>query len=285
MTRILHQLHETERRRLYSKYKCKSLFEYTVKFMKYSNDQADRRIKAMRLLRDVPKIEEKINEGALNLTNLALAQKLFILEKKSGTPMSGAQKVEVLARLENRTTREAEKIVFEIKPEMKGFKKEFGLNDIEDDALREKLLRAKGLFAHTHPHMNLNELLHKLCDQALERKTKFSRAPEMDSKAEIERQMWRRDGHKCTNCQSTHALEVEHIIPESVGGQWTFENLCLLCRSCNQRRAIKYFGLAKMDKYLNGRPELTTARRTIRSPAATAAYTSEYCLGAPIQKQ
>jgi hypothetical protein len=63
LTRILHQLHETERRRLFCVYKCKSLFEYAVKFMHYSNDQADRRIKAMRLLRDVPKIEEKINKA------------------------------------------------------------------------------------------------------------------------------------------------------------------------------------------------------------------------------
>src|SRR6516165_387934 len=76
LTRMLHRLRETERRRLFSKYKCKSLFEYAVKYLQYSNDQADRRIKAMRLLREVPQIEEKINEGALNLTNLALAQKL-----------------------------------------------------------------------------------------------------------------------------------------------------------------------------------------------------------------
>src|SRR4051812_2527143 len=77
LTRMLHRLRETERRRLYAKYKCHSLFEYAVKFLKYSNDQADRRIKAMRLLRDIPQIEEKISSGALTLTNLALAQKLF----------------------------------------------------------------------------------------------------------------------------------------------------------------------------------------------------------------
>jgi 5-methylcytosine-specific restriction endonuclease McrA len=188
----------------------------------------------------------------LNLTNLALAQKLFVLEKKSGHPMTTVQKAQVLANLENKSTREAEKIVFEIKPEMKGFRKELGFNDIEDDGLRDKLLQAKGLFAHTHPNMSLNELLHKLCDQALEKKTKVSRAPKMNSRAEIERQVWRRDGQKCTNCQSTHAVQVEHIIPAAAGGPFTLENLCLLCRSCNQRRAIEYFGLPKMDKYLNG---------------------------------
>ena len=81
LTRMLPRLRETERRRLYSKHKCQSLFEYAVKYLKYSNDQADRRIKAMRLLQDVPEIEEKINAGALTLTNLALAQKLFSVER------------------------------------------------------------------------------------------------------------------------------------------------------------------------------------------------------------
>lgn len=98
LTRILHWLRETERRRLFSKYKCKSLFEYAVKFMRYSNDQADRRTKAMRVLRDVPDIEGNINSGALNLTNLALAQRLFDLETKSANRMAPTQKSEVLQR-------------------------------------------------------------------------------------------------------------------------------------------------------------------------------------------
>jgi hypothetical protein len=250
LTRNLHRLRETERRRLFSKYKCKSLFAYAAKFMKYSNDQADRRIKAMRLLRDFPVIEEKINDGALNLTNLALAQKLFDLEKKSGSEMTREQKSEVLHRLENKTTREAEKVVFEIKPEMKTRKNELNFGDIEDDRLREKLLEVKGLFAHTDPGLSLTDLLHKLCDQALEKKTKTSRAPKMNSNAEIAREVWRRDGRKCRNCGSTHALQIEHIKPKAAGGGWTLDNLCLLCRSCNQRSAIEFYGAEKMAPYL-----------------------------------
>ena len=60
LARLLYQYRETERRRLYSKYKCSSLFDYLVKYLKYSNDQADRRIKAMRLFAEVPEIEEKL---------------------------------------------------------------------------------------------------------------------------------------------------------------------------------------------------------------------------------
>ena len=85
LTKVLHHLRETERRRLFSKYKCGSITEYAIKHMKYSGDQADRRVKAMRLLADVPEIEEKVNSGALNLTNLAFAQRLFPKEKIAGS--------------------------------------------------------------------------------------------------------------------------------------------------------------------------------------------------------
>ena len=244
LTRMLHRLRETERRRLFSKFGCQSLFEYTVKFLKYSNDQADRRIKAMRLLRDLPEVEEKINSGALTLTNLALAQKLFSKEE-----FTVARKNEVVAMLENQTTRAAEKIVYMINPELKPKKSEFHFHTIEDEQLREKLLQVKGLFAHSHPEMTLAELLHKLCDQEIAKKTEVSRAPKIDSKAQVRRAVWRRDQGKCRNCGSNYALQIEHIKLRAMGGGSTLENLCLLCRSCNQRSAIEYFGLKKMERY------------------------------------
>jgi hypothetical protein len=111
LTRMLHQLKETEKRRLFSKYKCSSLFDYAVNYLKYSSDQADRRIKAMRLLKDVPEVEAKISSGALTLTNLALAQRLFVKQKKSGKTVPATEKLELLEKLENQTTRNAEKIV------------------------------------------------------------------------------------------------------------------------------------------------------------------------------
>jgi 5-methylcytosine-specific restriction endonuclease McrA len=68
--------------------------------------------------------------------------------------------------------------------------------------------------------------------------------------AEIRRQVWRRDNSECSNCKSTYALVVDHIITQASGGPSTFENLRLLCRSCNQRATIKYFGQNKMEQYL-----------------------------------
>ncbi len=73
--------------------------------------------------------------------------------------------------------------------------------------------------------------------------------PQM-SKAEIKRQIWKRDEGQCTNCGSTFAIEEDHRLPKAKGGQYTLENIRLLFRSCNQRAAIQHFGARKMEKFL-----------------------------------
>ncbi len=266
----------------------------------------------MRLLRDVPQkdtpqLEGKITSGRLSLTNLVLAQTLFSKEKKAGRQMDAEAKLTVLSKLENQSTRQAEKIVCGISPEMKARKKELHFNLIEDDSLREKLLRLKGHYAHTHPNMTLTDLLHRLCDEKLEsinrlkspsapgtgRKTaapaaafgtptgfgtpvtadplatsrpstssrprvathsRIATVPRAPLQAEVRRQVWRRDKGRCSNCRSTFALEIDHILPRAAGGPSTLENTRLLCRACNQRAAIEYFGLVKMARHLERPP-------------------------------
>lgn len=255
LTSLLHHLREIERRRLYSSLKCSSLFDYLISKLGYSEDQANRRIKAMRLMRDLPAIEEKIATGALSLTNLVLAQTLFSKEKKAGKTMTTCQKTELLSQLENQPIRTAQKIVAAINPEMKRKTSSLDFDSIEDENLRQKLLRVKGLYAHTNANMSASEVLHKLCDEKLAQKSKSPAAPQVNSQAEIRRRVWQRDSGKCTNCGSTHALEIDHKLPRAMGGESTPENLRLLCRSCNQRAAVEYFGVGKMGKYLRS-PEI-----------------------------
>ncbi|MBX3021746.1 MAG: hypothetical protein KF799_08735, partial [Bdellovibrionales bacterium] len=76
---LLHHLREIERRRLFCTLKYQSLHDYMMKHLKYSDDEAVRRISAMRLLKELPaeevaRVEEKISEGELTLTNLSMAQ-------------------------------------------------------------------------------------------------------------------------------------------------------------------------------------------------------------------
>ncbi len=50
-------------------------------------------------------------------------------------------------------------------------------------------------------------------------------------------QITQRAKGRCEYCQTPQAIviemEIDHIIPESAGGQTTDENLCLACASCN----------------------------------------------------
>jgi hypothetical protein len=109
LTEILHHLREIESRRLFSRYGFSSLFSYTVKRLGYSEDQAHRRISAMRLLKELPAIEEKISSGELTLTNLSNAQTLFRQEKKAQVARTLDEKLELLEKLTHSSTREAEK--------------------------------------------------------------------------------------------------------------------------------------------------------------------------------
>jgi N-acyl-D-aspartate/D-glutamate deacylase len=109
---ILHHLREIDRRRLYSTLGHGSLFAYVVGHLGQSEDQAYRRINAMRLLNEVPEIEEKIEAGALSLSNLSLAQSHFRKEAQwASKPITKAAKIELLEKIENKSAREAQKIV------------------------------------------------------------------------------------------------------------------------------------------------------------------------------
>ena len=123
LTSILHHLREVEKRRLFSELKYPSLFEYAMKELKYSEAQAVRRIKAMRLLKELPQLEEKIQSGSLNLSNLCQAQTYFrSADKKAKSEntesLSAQDKIEVLSQLENKSAREGEKLLLSLQPEI-----------------------------------------------------------------------------------------------------------------------------------------------------------------------
>lgn len=80
---ILHHLREVERRRLFAALAYPSLFEYAVRELGYSPSAAQRRISAMRLLRELPEMEAKIQEGKLSLPVVAQAQSFFHQEAKA----------------------------------------------------------------------------------------------------------------------------------------------------------------------------------------------------------
>src|SRR5690606_13389360 len=65
---VLRHLSEIERRKLFGRRGYSTLFEYAVRELKYSEAAAQRRILAMRLLNELPQVEEKIQSGELSLS-------------------------------------------------------------------------------------------------------------------------------------------------------------------------------------------------------------------------
>lgn len=57
--------------------------------------------------------------------------------------------------------------------------------------------------------------------------------------AELRQRLLEADDRCCAYCQTTEAnsgqlMTVDHIIPESKGGETEFDNLCFACRRCNE---------------------------------------------------
>lgn len=63
----------------------------------------------------------------------------------------------------------------------------------------------------------------------------FRRVPDLHSRAS-RLDVLRRDGWTCAYCGG-HARTVDHIIPDSRGGSWTWGNLVAACALCNQTKA------------------------------------------------
>lgn len=238
-TTILHHIKEIETRKLYSDLKYPSLFEYCCKELGYNESSAFRRIAASRLLKEIPQIEEKIEQGTLNLTNLSKAAQFF----KENEIVEIKAKKEIISQLENLSTRECEEKL----NSLTGINEEKRVRLSIKETTYNSLLVVKGLFGKNH---NFDELLGVLIKNSEEKiqKEKFKqnssvrllsaqKATRIISTG-VKRKVYQRD-KKCVQCGGTHFLNFDHRKPYALGGKSTIDNVRLLCFNCNQRSRIK----------------------------------------------
>lgn len=107
---ILDHIKELDTRKLYLERAYSSLFEYLTKELGYSGSAAMRRIEAARLLREVPMVAIKIQEGALNLSQIGeLSRSIKEKESTTGVKITGLQKEVLLEKIVGKTTLETQK--------------------------------------------------------------------------------------------------------------------------------------------------------------------------------
>jgi hypothetical protein len=269
-TKLLHHLREIDDRKLYSDRGYGSLFNYVVQELGFSESSASRRIAAMRLLRDIPELEEKIESGDLTLTHLGKAAIAFRKEQVTDLGF----KKEVLACIENTSTKTCEKALAEI-VSPQSFKTPRG-HDYEDLPLSHEAVRRletlRGLLAHHK--LSTDELVIKIFDLAIDgvRRKKFKTSSTLAPiesagryvPAGLRKAVFERD-QCCQKCGSDYALELDHVVALSLGGKTNLENLRLLCRNCNQRARIsaKLPGAKGRRPAGDLRPEFSEAPDTV----------------------
>jgi hypothetical protein len=266
---ILLKLNELYEGRYYAELGYSSLFDYCTRELKYSSDQACRRISAAKLLRSEPSLTTAIENGDLTITHLAKAQTLF-------NQMEVAQdiKLDLLKRLENSSNFEAEKMICEINPKksiVQDLNKirpiEKNLNEIKIFVDDDLLLKLKMIKERARKD-NWSEAIKFLCTEYLDKSEQSSTVkgvckerPAKNSRyipLGVKQQILKRANHQCefigingVRCNSHYKLEYAHIIPYAHGGENGLKNLSLFCKSHNQHDAIKMMGPKKMAPYLN----------------------------------
>ncbi|MBK9294141.1 MAG: HNH endonuclease [Oligoflexia bacterium] len=271
---VLDYLSEVQSRKLYLELGFPSLFEFCVKELQYSESAAQRRISAMRLMRDIPEVKTKIEAGNLNLTTLAQAAMFIGQEKRVNQKSYNInQKRELLVKLENKSKKECEKELIKISPlvvnslqdrERLITEEKIEVRFVITKELKDKLERVKALISHKKANPSYEELLSELAEIALNKLDKSINKEENAVKGKsrcqsalplaevnsryipaiIKRQVWKRDQGKCQyvsnrdkKCNSTHFIQIDHVEPYSHGGSSIdIDNLRLLCGQHNRYR-------------------------------------------------
>ena len=251
---VLHHLREAEARKLFALRGHPSLFDYAVHELKYSEGSAQRRISAMRLLKELPELEEKVESGEVKVTQLSQVQSFLRSEAKSGQLYSVEAKRELVLSTIGKSTRE---VAEDLNPNR--------MESITVDPETLKVLKeARDRFAHELPHTaSLSDVIGFLAKRALKGDPlkKVSKKPKEQSGEKafsppalavkrkrivpvaLKREVWMKESEGCAftssatgkRCASRHRLQVDHIHPFALGGSSVDpENLRLLCAVHNR---------------------------------------------------
>ena len=266
LVQVLEHISEVERRKLYIQKGYTTLFGYLTQGLKYSENEAYRRVQSARLVNAVPEIKSDVESGKLTLTTLTdVSVALRTKEKSRGIKNTRDEKRDLLAQVTGQNRKEAQRLISDLIPEM-NYRFEERKKERFDGALeltvlllpdqRRKFEAAKDILANRGPLLDNGEAIDQLSnfylkkkdltqgfDPDLEALRKFNFISKKIS-LPLRRAVFRRDKGKCqfknesgVLCGSTYQIELDHKIPLSAGGKSNYHNLRCLCRAHNQWKA------------------------------------------------
>lgn len=262
MTEVLRYLKEVEKRKLHLNRGHSSLYVFCRRELGYSEMETHLRIQAMRLIRDLPEVETKIDSGELSLTVAAKIQ-------TAARDLPQEQTKELVKQLSGASKRKAEARIAELLPEAPKPEKARALSgdrtEIRFTASKEAIELFEKLMdrmAHTNFERKYETLFVSLAEAALKKLEGNAALAPIPGKvtgrhisAAAKRAIWKRDQGKCQyrsadghQCKETHGLQLDHIQPYALGGSNTEENLRLLCGAHNRYRARRADTAAKPNR-------------------------------------
>ncbi len=251
--KIIKNLSEIDKRKLYVELGYNSLFSYCRDHLKYSDQEATIRVNAVRLIKSNKLAEFKLEKNELSLT---VASDLFINMKKfnetNSTKLTLEQKNSLINEVANLSSRAAKIVIqkeLNLVPEIKCEVK------LKQETV-ERLKKLKEKLGIEDLDLLLNHLMQEKEDSLVQEKTTRAQlSPEVKKTRYIplktKRSLFKFAGYRCEfmnkngmRCSSRVNLQVEHIKPYSLGGSNSENNLKILCGTHNQYNAIKLFGFS-----------------------------------------
>jgi hypothetical protein len=255
-------LGEVDRRKALEGRGYSSTFDYCVRRLKLSEDEAYRRITAARAAVARPEILSAMAGGHLSLSAVS----------RIAPHVRRPDALEIIARAEGKTARQIDEMLapLGIVPEKRDVIRAVtvaaqgtsGTSELRADfsfrgspELRDAIARIREILSHRCPGGGLDELLLVIARDYLERHDPQKGLPGRlapvkggsSIPAGIRRAVWARDGARCSyigttgvRCISRRFLEMDHVKPRALGGGDSIGNLRLLCRPHNdsERRRI-----------------------------------------------
>lgn len=229
-----------------------------MKELGYSEDQACRRINAMRVSKKLPQVKEKINQGKISLTSLNLFS-----SANNELKLNPSEQNQLINDFEGKSKRACMSEVDKLRTKK-------GIKSRTKQPVTRAEANGKTRVAISLEHKIVDYLKHMAAAKKMDLAQMITylvekeKAPAPASLKKTRRGKTIGKGRyipkkvkqivrakavdSCENCQTSFNLQYEHIKPFALGGKSSADNLKLLCQNCNLRNGVKVFGKAKMRR-------------------------------------